>query len=114
MNTKESVIDVFDKIAEKQSWEKLYTKGIINRLNYNFFSRQRAVEEMLAPYLQKPGLDIGCGSGDLCPFFYSNNVRYTGVDLSQQMIERAKSNYAGYIKQRKVFFDWYKKDTVFC
>lgn len=101
--TKKSVIDVFDDIAGNRSWEKLYS-GKLDRVSYNFMARQRAVEELLQPYLTGNALDVGCGSGDLCEFYVSNGVGYTGLDLSPKMIERANANYSSFVESGKVRF----------
>lgn len=100
---KEDVTRVFDNIASKISWEKLYL-GKIDRISYNFTSRQRAVEELLKPFISGRVLDIGCGSGDLAAFYAAGGASYTGVDLSGSMIERAKSNYAALVKEGKADF----------
>ena len=100
---KESVINVFDDIAEQRSWEQLYS-GKLDRVNYNFKSRQRAVDELLNPYAAGNVLDIGCGSGDLCPFYMEKGARYLGLDLSQKMIERANANYSSHVERGKARF----------
>lgn len=101
--TKQEVIDVFDDIAAKRSWEELYS-GKLDRVSYNFMARQRAVEELLEPYTNGRALDIGCGSGDLCGFYFQKGVRYTGMDLSSKMIERANANYRSFVESGKVDF----------
>lgn len=35
-------------------------------------------------------LDLGCGCGTLCDYFYHNNISTKGVDISKYMIEIAK------------------------
>ncbi len=100
---KQEVTQVFDRIASKTSWEQLYL-GKVDRMNYNFASRQRAVEELLRPYTSGKALDIGCGSGDLVVFYADKGVDYTGVDLSSSMIERANLNYAELVKEGKAVF----------
>lgn len=90
---KENVIKVFDNIASRGSWEELYS-GHIDRVTYNFVSRQRAVEELLDTVINGQVLDVGCGTGDLAPFVVRKGATYTGVDLSAKMIERANLNHA--------------------
>lgn len=92
-SSKESVKGVFDALAEKKAWEGLYS-GKIDRLSYNFVTRQRAVEALLDPVTKGVVLDIGCGTGDLVPFYVKKKTIYTGLDLSPQMVERAKNNYS--------------------
>ena len=104
MNTsKDEIIQVFDSIASRMSWEKLYS-GQVDRISYNFITRQRAVEEMLVPLTAGKVLDLGCGSGDLVNFYVSKGARYVGVDLSRNMIERANVNYASWVQQKKAVF----------
>ena len=86
--TKQEVRKVFDRIANREDWERLYA-GAPNRLTYNFISRQRAVEEMLACIRLGQVLELGCGTGDLSPFLMERASGYTGVDISEAMIERA-------------------------
>jgi SAM-dependent methyltransferase len=43
-------------------------------------------------------LDVGCGLGDLVPFLdgrTGGNYDYTGVDLSERLVERAKQRFGG-------------------
>lgn len=100
---KQEVTQVFDEIASKSSWERLY-RGKIDRISYNFASRQRAVEELLDPYVIGKVLDVGCGSGDLVAFYADKGAHYTGIDLSASMIERGNSNYSGLVKGGKAVF----------
>lgn len=100
---KEEIAQVFDGIASEFSWEKLYSEGV-NRISYNFITRQRAVEELLAPYIAGKVLDIGCGSGDLAAFYVKKGAVYSGIDLSCSMIERANSNYVDLVRKGKATF----------
>jgi ubiquinone/menaquinone biosynthesis C-methylase UbiE len=103
ISQKEDVIQVFDAIAARASWEKLYSEKP-NRINYGFITRQRAVEEMIGPYAKGKVLDLGCGSGDLSVFYAKKGADYIGVDLSSKMIERANKNYANLVQQKKAVF----------
>jgi len=40
-------------------------------------------------------LDIGCGTGDLCEYISKRykNVNYSGIDINQKFIEKAKEKY---------------------
>lgn len=100
---KEEVIRVFDNLASRSSWEKLYSEKI-DRVNYGFIARQRAVEELLASYAAGKALDIGCGTGDLAVFYAKKGGIYTGIDLSQDMIKRANSNYANLVGTGRAVF----------
>ena len=102
-NQKEEIILVFDSIASNTSWERLYSSKM-DRISYNFITRQRAVEELLEPYTTGKVLDIGCGSGDLVLFYSKKGVIYTGVDLSYHMIKRANFNYGDLVQKGKANF----------
>ncbi|MDD5069932.1 MAG: methyltransferase domain-containing protein [Candidatus Omnitrophica bacterium] len=102
-NQKEKVTQVFDDIALKSSWESLYS-GKIDRISYNFVTRQRAVEALLESCASGKALDLGCGSGDLVRFYSQKEVFYTGVDLSSQMIKRANVNYSDLVREGKAIF----------
>jgi ubiquinone/menaquinone biosynthesis C-methylase UbiE len=79
-------------------------RGEINRTSYNFVTRQRAVGELLRPYAHGNVLDIGCGSGDLVGFFSEQGVKYMGIDLSAQMIERARANHSSLVENGTAAF----------
>ena len=100
---KESVIRVFDDLALRRSWERLYS-GNVNRIKYNYMTRLRAVEELIGSYVTGNILDIGCGTGDLAPFIIEQETTYYGVDLSSKMIERAKSNYGVFLRNGRATF----------
>ena len=40
-------------------------------------------------------LDFGCGNGRLTELFSGKNINYTGVDVSQKLIDYANKQYAG-------------------
>lgn len=40
-------------------------------------------------------LDFGCGNGRLIELFSGKNINYTGVDVSQKLIDCANKQYAG-------------------
>lgn len=40
-------------------------------------------------------LEIGCGSGNLCPFFVEAGYDYTGLDLAEEMLAIAREMYPG-------------------
>lgn len=41
------------------------------------------------------GLDLCCGTGELCQYFSEHGIRMTGVDLSPEMIEIARESAPG-------------------
>ena len=38
----------------------------------------------------KTHLDLACGTGTLCNFFYNNNIKTSGIDISKDMIKIAR------------------------
>ncbi|MFB0564546.1 MAG: class I SAM-dependent methyltransferase [Candidatus Aminicenantaceae bacterium] len=100
---KEDVIRVFDDLASKSSWERLYS-GHIDRIRYNFVTRLRAVEELIDLNVKGDILDVGCGTGDLAPFVTRKGAIYHGVDLSAEMIKRANTIYSVLVKNGKATF----------
>jgi ubiquinone/menaquinone biosynthesis C-methylase UbiE len=67
-------------------------------------ARQRSVQELLQAQVSSSVLDLGCGTGDLPPFFMCKNILYTGLDLSSKMVERAAANHAGLVAGGKARF----------
>ncbi len=103
MQVTDDVVKVFDSLASQKIWENLYHQKI-GRLSYGFVARQRSVEGLLQAQVSGSVLDLGCGTGDLLPFFMSKNISYTGLDLSSKMIERAAANHAGLVAGGKAKF----------
>jgi ubiquinone/menaquinone biosynthesis C-methylase UbiE len=100
---KDSVVEVFDSLASEKAWEDLYS-GRIDRHSYNFVTRQRAVEELLAPQAFRRVLDLGCGTGDLVEFLVSKGAQYTGLDMSPRMIERAYRTHEPQVRSGHAHF----------
>jgi len=42
-------------------------------------------------------LDLGCGNGRLFELF-NNKVKYTGIDISENLVEKAKTKYGNHFK----------------
>lgn len=63
---------------------------------YSYFSRHRAVGELIAGEPQARVLDIGCGTGDYATFFDPAATDYLGMDISEKMVEEAARLYPGY------------------
>lgn len=40
-------------------------------------------------------LDLGCGPASVSDFFFENNFKYTGIDLSEKQIDLARSTFPG-------------------
>ena len=49
-------------------------------------------EKYLKKYNCKSVLDLGCGNGNLAPYFLDSNYNYTGLDLYAEMLEIARKN----------------------
>ena len=56
---------------------------------FNFYSK------ILENYRCTQVLEIGCGTGNLAGKFLRNGFRYTGLDLSEDMLTIARRNYVG-------------------
>lgn len=55
------------------------------------YVRFATVNSIIAP--NSSVLDVGCGQGDFCPFAKIKNLFYTGVDVSGEMIQKAKQKF---------------------
>ena len=53
-----------------------------------------AALELLEPRADEEILDVGAGQGVLAPFLLERGVRYTGIDVSPALIERARQRRA--------------------
>ena len=66
-------------------YEAMYQTFIDYKAEYEFYS------ELLLKYKKNEVVEIGCGTGNLVPYFLENNFNYIGLDLSENMIEIAKN-----------------------
>ncbi|MBN1214313.1 MAG: methyltransferase domain-containing protein [Candidatus Lokiarchaeota archaeon] len=81
----------YDYIAN--DYDNLYIDNIS-------LAENKIVQNTLSKYLKKDYniLDLGCGSGlgyELITDFLKNKFRYTGIDISSQMINIAKNKFRG-------------------
>lgn len=68
--------------------------NIYNEYGWDYFSLTMG-EAVLKYFMNnqkeiKTHLDLGCGVGTLCDFFYKNNIKTKGVDISTDMIKLCK------------------------
>lgn len=107
MNTSKNTVKVYDKIANK------YSKTFDDDLSDNFY-----LDKVLT-YLPKGAkvLDLGCGTGRLTNYIYKKGFDVKGLDLSNNMLQIAKSNYPKikFIKKDIRKLNYKKKfSAVFC
>jgi ubiquinone/menaquinone biosynthesis C-methylase UbiE len=50
----------------------------------------KAAEKLALPHQRQSALDFGCGVGRMARSFASQFESYTGVDISEAMIEQAR------------------------
>lgn len=85
-----------------QSYSERYAK-VYNELWTGFATsvapRLRAFYEMAAGPGRRTLIDLGCGTGQLCHHFLENGYSVLGVDLSDAMLEHARTNAAEFIRQ---------------
>lgn len=75
--------------------DKRWDPDLYDRDHSFVWERGLDLVEMLAP---KPGeriLDLGCGTGHLTNQIARSGAEVIGIDISPEMIERARSNYPG-------------------
>jgi SAM-dependent methyltransferase len=48
---------------------------------------------LLEPHRQEQILDVGAGQGVLAPYIYPSGACYTGIDISNRMIQRARQRH---------------------
>ncbi len=57
---------------------------------FNYKKEYKFYDKLLKKYKCKKILEIGCGSGNLAPFFLKGGYDYIGLDISNDMIKIAK------------------------
>ncbi len=78
-----STISVYDKIAED------YAASFKEKPE-----ERELILDFLASLPEHPAvLDAGCGNSDYFPLFHEHKVDYTGIDLSEGMIEVARRHH---------------------
>ncbi|MEK7452712.1 MAG: class I SAM-dependent methyltransferase [Patescibacteria group bacterium] len=101
-----------------------YAKELIekNRKAYDFiskdFDRTRAyLWDGLKPFAKYTNdnqsiLDFGCGNGRLISLFSKRNISYTGVDLSEALINIAKKKYKDNLSDGVLSAEFLKIDSL--
>src|SRR3974377_40377 len=74
----------YDSVADE------YARRIFDELQYKPLDRQ--LLDRLAASVPPGGVicDLGCGPGQIARYLHERGAQVTGVDLSPQMIERAR------------------------
>ena len=82
-------------MSSEVEWNKdeYYKSGVKNIEEYvlPFFDRKHLTQEDVASFT---ALDIGCGTGRLCRALSTLCKNVTGIDISQEMINKAKEDNA--------------------
>lgn len=79
---------------KQNMYDKTFSK-IYEEYGWDYFSL--TMGESIIKYFQKnnikinTNLDLCCGTGVLCDYFYKQNIKTKGVDISSEMINIAKS-----------------------
>lgn len=101
--------DVMEKQWDDRAKENAYHWVMSNKSEWNkdeyYKSGMESIERYVLPHLQTNGiareqfaryhvLDIGCGTGRLCRALASFAKNVTGIDISQEMLTKAKQDNA--------------------
>lgn len=83
--------------ARFDDWSRVYDKSILQRIVFNVSHDMFFSEINLSPGTKLKVLDIGCGTGKLSFRLYqlNNDLQIYGVDLSKEMIGKAKAKLRG-------------------
>ncbi len=83
------------KVYESEMGYDLYAEVYDENLMYlNSFERQELLRMLGADLDGKEVLDLGMGTGRLAQLLLSRGVKLTGVDISQEMVEKFKSKFS--------------------
>ena len=94
MSTKEQVTDLFTQTVD--DWARFYDDPKPRTLTaQNFVSRRRFAIQMIEARLPKGAkiLDVGCGTGHLAAELARRGYQTCGTDLSEGMIQYARTHY---------------------
>lgn len=87
--------------AQAAEWGKKYSQ------NGSFRERYRVLTDMVPEAFQKPGVriaDIGCGAGNLSHYFLERGCQVTGLDQSQEMLDKAGVYNRDYVRKGRAEF----------
>jgi SAM-dependent methyltransferase len=62
---------------------------------YQFEYGRDLIDDLLKPQMGERILDLGCGTGQITSTIAEKGAVVTGIDASQNMIDRARENYPG-------------------
>ena len=106
------------KISKDIIYDKEFSQ-IYNQYGWDYFSLTMGKSILdymkINNYVIKSHIDLCCGTGVLCDFFYKNKIKTKGIDISNYMIEIAKSknkNISFYVDDVLRYYDEEKYDLV--
>ena len=76
----------FDKVAD--TYDSYYQNDLGKKID---FLEKNLVAEFYNEFTKKEVLEIGCGTGHWTSFLSELRLKVTGIDVSNKMIEKAKS-----------------------
>lgn len=86
-----------DNKIQTATLENMYSKdfcNIYNQYGWDYFSETMGEAIMQYFNLNKINivnhLDLACGTGTLCNYFYNHNIKTMGIDISKDMIDICK------------------------
>ncbi len=89
---------VNDNKMQKSTIKNMYSKefcNIYNKYGWDYFSETMGKAILQYFNLNKISvvnhLDLACGTGTLCNYFYNHNFKTMGIDISGDMIDICKS-----------------------
>lgn len=96
---------IFSKIYDEYGWD--YFSLTMGKSILDYFKVNNIII--------KNNLDLCCGTGVLCDYFYKNNIKTKGIDISKYMLQIAKNknNNIEFKNENVVFYkDSEKYDLV--
>lgn len=94
-----------DHKLQTSTIKNMYSKefcDIYNKYGWDYFSETMGKAILQYIHLNKihivNHLDLACGTGTLCNYFYHHNFKTMGIDISEDMIDICKS------KNNKIYF----------